>query len=343
MLGAAVRALGRPERLGAAVGPGVGPCCYPVSAEVRETFASSFGEEVVRPPAVDLAAAARAALVAAGLAPSAVQVVEACTELRAGALLLVPARRERLRPPGGGGVGDGLMIRHERLRAVLAEVREELDAAAGVSGRPAGSVQLVLAGKYIAADETPTLIEAGVEVVGENTLQDLQARRALAGGRLTFDFIGKLQRRKVKHVMPAVRLLHSLDSEDLAAEIARRVEGPTRVLVEVNVAEEENKGGIVPARIGAFVEDVSVHPDLVIGGLMAMPPQHADAELSRPYFAAVRRQAEDLASQWSGRHDFADLSMGTSQDYVVAAEEGATMVRVGRGLLDRVRTPTPRG
>ena len=240
-------------------------------------------------------------------------------------------------------MGDGLMIRHERLRAVLGEVREELDAAAAVSGRPAGSVQLVLAGKYIASDETPTLIEAGVEVVGENTLQDLQARRALAGGRLTFDFIGQLQRRKVKHVMPAVRLLHSLDSVELAAEIARRVEGPTRVLVEVNVAEEENKGGIVPARIGAFVEDVSVHPDLVIGGLMAMPPQHADAELSRPYFAAVRRQAEDLASQWSGRHDFADLSMGTSQDYRVAAEEGATMVRVGRGLLDRVRTPTPRG
>jgi pyridoxal phosphate enzyme (YggS family) len=240
-------------------------------------------------------------------------------------------------------MGDGLMIRHERLRAVLAEVREELDTAAGVSGRPAGSVQLVLAGKYIASDETPTLIEAGVEVVGENTLQDLQARRALAGGRLTFDFIGQLQRRKVKHVMPAVRLLHSLDSQELAAEIARRVEGPTRVLVEVNVAEEENKGGIVPARIGAFVEDVSVHPDLVIGGLMAMPPQHADAELSRPYFAAVRRQAEELASQWAGRHDFADLSMGTSQDYLVAAEEGATMVRVGRGLLDRVRTPTPRG
>ncbi len=240
-------------------------------------------------------------------------------------------------------MGDGLMIRHERLRAVLAEVREELDAAAGVSGRPAGSVQLVLAGKYIAAEETPTLVEAGVEVVGENTLQDLMARRALAGGRLTFDFIGQLQRRKVKHVMPAVRLLHSLDSEQLAAEIAHRAEGLTRVLVEVNVAEEETKGGIVPARIGAFVEDVSVHPDLVIGGLMAMPPQHADAELSRPCFAAVRRQAEDLASQWAGRHDFADLSMGTSQDYLVAAEEGATMVRVGRGLLDRVRTPTARG
>ena len=240
-------------------------------------------------------------------------------------------------------MGDGVIIDPGRLRTVLAEVREELDAAAGVAGRPAGSVQLVLAGKYVSTEETPALVEAGVEVVGENTLQDLLARRALAEGRLTFDFIGHLQRRKAKDVVPAVRLLHSLDSERLAAEIAHRVEGPTRVLVEVNVAEEETKGGIVPARIGAFVEDVSVHPDLVIGGLMAMPPQHADAELSRPYFAAVRRVADDLASEWSGRHDFADLSMGTSQDYLVAAEEGATMVRVGRGLLDRVRTPTPRG
>jgi pyridoxal phosphate enzyme (YggS family) len=240
-------------------------------------------------------------------------------------------------------VGDGLSLDAGRLRAVLAEVREELDAAAGVGGRPAGSVQLVLAGKYLPVEDAPALVEAGVEVVGENRLQDLLARRALAGGRLAFDFIGHVQRRKVKDVMPAVRLLHSLDSERLAAEIAHRAEGPTRVLVEVNVAEEETKGGIVPARIGAFIEDVSVHPDIVIGGLMAMPPQHADAELSRPYFAAVRRQADDLASEWSGRHDFADLSMGTSQDYLVAAEEGATMVRVGRGLLDRVRTPTPRG
>lgn len=240
-------------------------------------------------------------------------------------------------------MGDGLSLDAGRLRAVLAEVREELDAAAGVAGRPAGSVQLILAGKYLPVEDTPALVEAGVEVVGENRLQDLLARRALAGGRLAFDFIGHVQRRKVKDLMPTVRLLHSLDSERLAAEIAHRAEGPTRVLVEVNVAEEETKGGIVPARIGAFIEDVSVHPDLVIGGLMAMPPQHADAELSRPYFAAVRRQADDLTSEWSGRHDFADLSMGTSQDYLVAAEEGATMVRVGRGLLDRVRTPTPRG
>ena len=232
------------------------------------------------------------------------------------------------------------MIDPEALRAVLAEARERLDEAAGRSGRPPGSVELVLAGKYVPAEDTPALVAAGVTVVGENRLQDLQAKSALAEGRLTFDFIGHLQRRKVRDVLAATRLIHSVDSPRLAAEIASRAEGPTRVLVEVNVAEEPTKGGIVPPQLRAFVDDVSVHADLVIGGLMAMPPHHTDAEMSRPHFAALRRLAGDLAIEWSGRHDFSDLSMGTSQDYLVAAEEGATKVRVGRGLLERVQTTT---
>jgi pyridoxal phosphate enzyme (YggS family) len=238
-------------------------------------------------------------------------------------------------------VGDRVSVDPEALRAALAEARAGVEEAAARSGRPPGSVELVLAGKYLPVDQTAALLEAGVEVVGENRLQDLQARRAAAGGRITFDFIGHLQRKKVRDVMGAVRLLHSLDSERLAAEIAARAEGPARVLVEVNVAEEPTKGGIVPPRLRAFIEDVSDHPDLVIGGLMAMPPFQTDAELSRPHFAAVRRLAEDLAAEWRGRHDFGDLSMGTSQDYLVAAEEGATKVRVGRGILDKALTTTP--
>jgi pyridoxal phosphate enzyme (YggS family) len=235
------------------------------------------------------------------------------------------------------------VIDPERLRAVLAETQERLDEAAGRAGRPPGSAELVLAVKYLAVEETPALLEAGVRVVGENRLQDLQARRAIAGDRLTYDFIGHLQRRKVREVLPVVRLLHSLDSARLAAEVAARAEGPTRVLVEVNLAGEPTKGGIVPAELRAFLENVSVHPDLVIGGLMAMPPLHTDPELSRPYFAALRGLAEDLASEWRGRHDVADLSMGTSHDYLVAAQEGATKVRVGRGLLERARTATGKG
>lgn len=228
----------------------------------------------------------------------------------------------------------------DRLRDVVADARERLDAAAVRGGRAAGDVELVLAGKYMPAEDVPALISAGVTVVGENRLQDLREKVALAEGRLTFDFIGHLQRRKVRDVLPLVRLIHSVDSLRLAQEIASRSEGPTRVLVEVNVAEEPTKGGIVPPQLRAFVNDVSAQTDLVIGGLMAMPPSHSDAEMSRPHFAAVRRLADDLAREWEGRHDFRDLSMGTSQDFLVAAEEGATKVRVGRGLLERVQTTT---
>jgi len=232
------------------------------------------------------------------------------------------------------------VIDPDRLREVLDETRERLDDAARRGGREAGAVELILAGKYLPAEDVPALIAAGVGVVGENRLQDLQAKAALAGGRLAFDFIGHLQRRKVRDVLAVARLVHSVDSLRLAKEIAARSEGPTRVLVEVNVAEEPTKGGIVPPQLRAFVDDVSAQSDLVIGGLMAMPPSHSDAEMSRPHFAAVRRLADDLAREWRGRHDFSDLSMGTSQDYLVAAEEGATMVRVGRGLLERVQTTT---
>lgn len=238
-------------------------------------------------------------------------------------------------------MGDALTLDPDALRAALDEARERVDAAAARAGRAPGSVQIVLAGKYVPVDQTAALVEAGVEVVGENRLQDLRARREAAGERLTFDFIGHLQRKKVREVIGEVRLLHSLDSVTLAGAIAARSEGPTRVLVEINVAGEPTKGGIVPAQLRAFVQDVSEQTDLVIGGLMAMPPFQTDAELSRPHFAAVRRMADDLAAEWRGRHDLSDLSMGTSQDYVVAAEEGATMVRVGRGILDTALITTP--
>jgi pyridoxal phosphate enzyme (YggS family) len=227
------------------------------------------------------------------------------------------------------------MIDPDRLRDVLAETRARLDEAAATSGRPPGSVEIVFAGKYVPAEEAPSLVRAGVTVVGENRLQDLEAKRALVGDALAFDFIGHVQRRKVKAILPLVRLIHSLDSVQLAEEISRRAEGPVRVLVEVNVGEEKTKSGIVPTQLRAFVQEVSCFPNLVLGGLMGMPPPQRDPEMSRPHFAALRSLLEDLSTEWHGRHEFRDLSMGTSQDFLVAAEEGATMVRVGRGLIDR--------
>ncbi|MCU0308284.1 MAG: YggS family pyridoxal phosphate enzyme [Thermoleophilia bacterium] len=229
------------------------------------------------------------------------------------------------------------MIDPDRLRDALAEARERVDEAALRSGRPAGSVQIVMAGKYVPADQAPALVAAGVGVVGENRLQDLLAKRAVVGDGLVFDFIGHLQRRKARDVLPVVRLIHTLDSEALAAEIARRAEGPVRLLVEINVADEPTKHGIPPSDLDAFVDLVSErHPELVIGGLMTLPPhQAAGPEGSRAHFARVRDLAERLRDRWSPRHDLADLSMGTTQDFVVAAEEGASMVRIGRGLIER--------
>lgn len=225
------------------------------------------------------------------------------------------------------------MIDAGRLTEALSEARRRVDDGAARSGRPAGSVEIVLAGKYIPAEDAQALVDAGVGVVGENRLQDLEAKRAVVGDALTFDFIGHIQRRKVKNVLPLVRLIHSLDSLPLAEEIARRAEGPVRMLVEVNTGEEKTKSGIVPAQLRAFVQEVSREPNLVIGGLMGMPPPHRDPEKSRSHFATLRTLLDDLTTEWRGRHDFRDLSMGTSQDFVVAAEEGATMVRLGRGLI----------
>ena len=227
------------------------------------------------------------------------------------------------------------MIDPARLTRALDETRVELDEGARLSGRQAGAVTLVLAGKYVPADESRALVAAGAPIIGENRLQDLQAKRAEVGPELTFDFIGHLQRRKVPAVLEAVRLIHSVDSEDLATEIARRAAGPTRVLVQVNLSEEPSKYGIFPHQIAAFVDRVSRFPEIIIGGLMTLPPASVDPEHSRPYFSRLRTLRDELAAVWSGRHDFEDLSMGTSQDFRVAAEEGATIVRIGRSLIDR--------
>lgn len=229
------------------------------------------------------------------------------------------------------------MIDVEALRRGVREMHEAIDAAAARAGRPPGSVALLVAGKYVTPEESAALPEAGVTLIGENRLQDMVARRAVLGDRVTVDFIGHLQRRKVRDVLPVARLVHSVDSVRLAREIVARAGGPRRVLVELNVAEEETKGGILPGKLDAFVEEVSALPDFIIGGLMAMPPAHPDPSHSRPYFARTRELAERLATRWAGRHDFADLSMGTSQDHLVAVEEGATIVRVGRGLIEPAR------
>jgi uncharacterized pyridoxal phosphate-containing UPF0001 family protein len=182
-------------------------------------------------------------------------------------------------------------------------------------------VEILVAAKYVPVEELRVLADAGATLLGENRAQDLEAKAAANPGRFTWDFIGVLQSRKVKLVLPHVRLIHSVASDSVLAQLGRHASPSTEVLVQVNVSGEPGKDGVAPAELPAFLERCPVR----VGGLMTMPPAAADAEDSRRWFAALRELAE--------RHGLARLSMGTSQDHVVAVEEGATIVRLGTSLL----------
>ena len=197
----------------------------------------------------------------------------------------------------------------DRIRENLARVREVL---------PDG-VQVLAAVKYVPLEELGTLAEAGIELVGENRAQDLVAK-AQAHPELRWHFIGQLQSRKVKLILPHVDLIHSVASDSALRQLERHGTPETKILVEVNTAGEEGKAGIAPEELGAFIERCPV----TVAGLMTMPPFTEDPEASRPHFAALQRLADE--------HGLRELSMGTSQDYRVAAEEGATIVRLGTSL-----------
>jgi uncharacterized pyridoxal phosphate-containing UPF0001 family protein len=204
----------------------------------------------------------------------------------------------------------------ERVRANLARITAELAAA----GRDRGEVEILAAVKYVPAEELGSLARAGLTLVGENRAQDLVVKAGAYAGLFTWDFIGRLQSRKVKTILPHVRYIHSVDSDSVLAQLRRHGGPDTRVLVEVNVAREPGKGGVLPEDLPAFIDRSPVP----VVGLMTMPPATEDPEGSRPYFAKLRELA--------GRHGLRHLSMGTSQDYVVAAQEGATIVRLGTSL-----------
>jgi PLP dependent protein len=178
------------------------------------------------------------------------------------------------------------------------------------------SVTVVVATKYVSVEDMATLAEAGVEVVGENRAQDLERKHAAYGDAFRWHFIGHLQSNKVKVVNGLCELVHSLSSDSAA----RRLHVPA--LLEVDLAGEETKSGVPPEEIAGYLERYPY-----VRGLMAMPPLTADPEASRPYFRRLRELAEE--------HGLRDLSMGTSQDFRVAVEEGATLVRVGEALFGR--------
>jgi pyridoxal phosphate enzyme (YggS family) len=207
-----------------------------------------------------------------------------------------------------------------RVAENAARAREEIATAAALAGRDPADVALLAAVKYVPLEELGVLAEAGLTLVGENRAQDLEAKAAAHPGTFTWHFIGQLQSRKVKQILPHVALIHSVASDSALAQLERHGTPDTTVLVEVNVAGEDAKAGVAPADLGAFIARCPVR----VAGLMTMPPFAAEPEASRPYFARLRGLAAE--------HGLAELSMGTSQDFAVAVEEGATIVRLGTAL-----------
>jgi pyridoxal phosphate enzyme (YggS family) len=203
------------------------------------------------------------------------------------------------------------------VRVNLEHARAQIAAAGAVAGRAPADIEILAAVKYVPVEELGVLADAGIELAGENRAQDLELKSAAHAGRFTWDFIGHLQSRKVKQVLPLVRYIHSVASDSVLAQLERHGTPETEVLVEVNVAGEPGKSGIDPPALPAFLERCPVR----VVGLMTMPPLTSSAEASRPHFAALRELAE--------RHGLPQLSMGTSQDYAIAVEEGATIVRLG--------------
>jgi PLP dependent protein len=205
-------------------------------------------------------------------------------------------------------------LRPERVRQNLERVRERIAAA----GRDPDEVEVCAATKYVPAPELPALAEGGIELLGENRAQDLLAKQELHGDLFAWDFIGALQSRKVRDVAPNVRLIHSVASDSALRQLERHPAG--EVLVQVNVAGEQGKAGIAPGDLRPFVERCPVP----VSGLMTMPPFVERAEDNRRWFARLAELAAELGLE--------RLSMGTTQDYEVAVEEGATIVRLGTVL-----------
>jgi pyridoxal phosphate enzyme (YggS family) len=214
-------------------------------------------------------------------------------------------------------------LQAERIAANLARVNAEIAAAQARSPHAHSAVEILAAVKYVACADLPILAEAGVRVVGENRAQDLQQKAQAHGELFQWDFIGQLQSRRVRTIVPYVRLIHSVASDSALRELERHrdlARPGLRILVEVNVAGEQEKAGIAPEQLDAFI----ARSPLPVAGLMTMPPLSSEPEHSRPWFSALRQLAHERGLE--------QLSMGTSQDYPIAVEEGATIVRIGTKL-----------
>jgi PLP dependent protein len=222
----------------------------------------------------------------------------------------------------------------ETVKANLARIEDLVAAACARAGRQ-DDPRLLAATKYLSMEQMGVLAAAGIRLVGENRADELLEKWDRWNGVFDFHFIGHLQSRKVKVVLPCVSLVHSVDSLGLVEELQKRAEGPIDVLLEVNVSGEESKYGILPAGAETFLTQALAYPKVRFVGLMTMAPLFADPEEARPVFRALRGLRDHLANLFGGRYKLVELSMGMSNDYEVAVEEGSTIIRIGSALFSK--------
>ncbi len=238
----------------------------------------------------------------------------------------------------GGRVETGALVR-DRLDVVRARVAE----AALRSGRRPEEVRILVATKYFTLRQISLLAEAGVRLVGENRAEELHEKQEAFGDAFEWHFIGHLQRRKARDVVGRVSLIHSLDSARLVEELAKRApEKGVEVLVQVNVGGEETKYGVAEGEVEALLEVVARTGGRVRArGFMTLAPLVDRAEDVRYVFTKLRAIRDRLRGGWSNHFDLSELSMGMSNDYAVAVEEGATIVRIGRAMIEEAREVGP--
>ncbi|HEV2742108.1 MAG TPA: YggS family pyridoxal phosphate-dependent enzyme [Rubrobacter sp.] len=222
------------------------------------------------------------------------------------------------------------------IRERLEVVRENVALAAERAGRDAGEVRVLVASKYYAPEQVGALAGAGVDLVGENRAEDLVEKQERFGGVFEWHFIGHVQRRKAKIVAPRVDLIHSVDSVGLITELEKRApEDGVEILLQVNVSGEESKYGVSEGGVEELLGAAAATDGRVRArGFMTLAPLVEEAEQVRYVFAKLRSIRDRLRGSWSPHFDLSELSMGMSSDYEVAVEEGATVVRIGRMLIE---------
>ena len=240
----------------------------------------------------------------------------------------MPARVQRRRDSAKPQAENAAATEMTEVAGNVRRILDRIGGAAIRAGRPPGSVSLLAVTKTVPVDRIREAIAGGVAHIAENRLQEaLPKREALASEKVRWHFIGHLQTNKAKKVVENFDCVHSVDRIDLAEALSRHASSrpPLPVLIEVKLQEEQNKSGVLEGALPAFVSSVRALQNLQLRGLMAIPPPVENPEQARPFFRRLRELAEDLG--------LSELSMGMTQDFEVAVEEGATMVRIGTGLF----------